>query len=61
MRKVIEFVTVWGESFELSVVQHSSSVWVASGSYHGEHHSTKDRSARSAAARWREWAHSKGG
>jgi len=53
MRKVIEFVTVWGESFELSVVQHSSSVWVASGSYHGEHHSTKDRSARSAAARWR--------
>lgn len=54
-------VVVWGERIELTVSQRSASVWVASGSYMGVPHQATDSSPRSAAARWREWARTKGG
>jgi hypothetical protein len=54
-------VVVWGQEIELSLNQRSPSVWVASGSYMGETHQTTGQSPGSAAARWREWAHTKGG
>lgn len=54
-------VVVWGEPIELEVHQRSKSVWVASGEYMGAYHQTTDRSPGSAAARWKEWAHTKGG
>ena len=57
---MIRQVMVWGKPIEVSVHQKSKSVWVASGSYMGEYKQTTDRSANTAAARWREWAQYKG-
>ena len=53
-------VKVWSESYKIEVYQKSRSVWVASGEYMGELHSTKGSSGTSAAAAWREWARYKG-
>jgi hypothetical protein len=53
-------VIVWGKPYDVEVHKKSKSVWVAHGEYMGEHHSTQDRSAATAAARWREWAQYKG-
>lgn len=57
---MIQTVMVWGQSYEVQVHQQSKTVWVATGSYMGEIHSTQDRSPGTAAARWREWAQYKG-
>jgi len=56
-----QIVNVWGKQIELEVSQRSKTVWIAGGEYMGEYHSTKDRSPASAAARWREWATTRGG
>jgi hypothetical protein len=61
VQQTVVTVVVWDKEYNVECYQRSKSVWVASGEYMGEHHSTTDRSARSAAARWREWAHYKGG
>lgn len=61
MRQVKQMVDVWGKKFEVVITQQSKTVWIASGEYLGESHSTKDRSANSAAMRWQEWARTKGG
>ena len=53
-------VRVWDKPYVVEVHQRSKSVWIARGEYMGESHETKDSSARSAAARWREWATYKG-
>jgi hypothetical protein len=53
-------VEVWGKRCELETYQKSGSVWVASGEYMGESHSTQDRSETTAVKRWREWAEYKG-
>ena len=53
-------VRVHGEPHEVTVDQLSKSVWRATGEYMNERHQTKDRSATTAAARWREWAEYKG-
>jgi hypothetical protein len=49
-------VTVWGEAITVEVHQVSKSVWIASGEYMGQRIDTKDRTASSAAKRWREAA-----
>jgi hypothetical protein len=53
-------VIVWDKPYDLDVYKKSSSVWIGHGEYMGESHSTQDRSANTAAARWREWAQYKG-
>lgn len=53
-------VIVWDKPYDLEVYQKSKSAWTAHGEYMRERHSTEDRSARTAAARWREWAEYKG-
>lgn len=53
-------VQVWGKPYTVSVHQKSKSVWVATGTFMEETHSTTDRSANSAIKRWREWAEYKG-
>jgi len=45
-------VKVWGKFYTVEVYQKSKSVWIASGEYMEEHHSTQGRSASSAAAAW---------
>ena len=49
-------VTVWGEAITIDVEQRSKSVWIASGEYMGQRIDTKDRTASTAAKRWREAA-----
>jgi hypothetical protein len=49
-------VTVWGKQVPVAVHQVSKSVWLAAGDYLGSHIEVKDRSERSALARWREAA-----
>lgn len=58
MQKEVE---VWGKQYTVTLYQKSKSVWIASGEYLGEHRTVQDRSANSAAKRWREWAKYKGG
>jgi hypothetical protein len=54
-------VRVWDEPHTIETHQKSKSVWVASGEYMGETHSTQDRTEGAAVKRWREWAQYKGG
>jgi hypothetical protein len=54
-------VTVWGETFTVTVYQKSKSVWIAVGTYLGERIETKDASAGSALKRWTEAARYNGG
>jgi hypothetical protein len=56
----LEGVKVWGDPYTGEVYQKSKSVWIATGEYMGEVHSTQGRSATSAAATWQEWARYKG-
>ncbi len=49
-------VQVWGERYELSVLQESESVWIARGEYKGKPFQGQGRSATAAAASWREQA-----
>ena len=53
-------VNVWGKPYEVTTARRSKSVWVCSGSYMGEHHSTQDRTESTAIKRWCEWARYKG-
>ena len=52
-------VRVWEgeEPVEITVVQKSKSVWVASGEYMGKSITVQGRSANSAAALWKDAAH----
>lgn len=52
---------VWDQPQKVEVYKKSKSVWVAIGSYMGEHIQTQDRSENTALARWREAARYKGG
>ena len=54
-------VEVWSERIAIDVYQRSKSVWVAQGFYLDQHIQTTDRSAGTAAKRWREAARYKGG
>lgn len=49
-------VTVWGEVILIDVHQVSKSVWIASGEYMGQRFDAKDRTASTAAKRWKEAA-----
>lgn len=53
-------VSVWDVPHVVTVEQASSSVWIATGTYHKETFSVKDRSAKSAAAAWAEAARYRG-
>jgi hypothetical protein len=53
-------VRVWDQPYEVETYRKSKSVWVASGEYMGEHHSTQDRTEGAAVKRWCEWARFKG-
>lgn len=55
------FVRVWDgeEPIEITVVQKSKSVWIASGEYMGQRFSVQGRTANLAAAKWRDAAHYK--
>ncbi|HUZ34542.1 MAG TPA: hypothetical protein VMV19_20930 [Xanthobacteraceae bacterium] len=55
-----ETVMVWGKPCEVKVHQKSKSVWIATGEYMDETHSTKDATAGAAIKRWQEWATFKG-
>jgi len=54
-------VVVWGQQYPVTTYQKSKSVWVATGEYMDESHSTEDRTEGAAVKRWREWAQYKGG
>lgn len=54
-------VDVWGKPIPVSVHQKSKSVWIAQGTYLGQHVETKDRSANAALLRWKEAARYRGG
>lgn len=49
-------VLVWNEDVEVNVYQKSKSVWVANGTYLGDHIEVKGRSVNSALALWRDAA-----
>ena len=53
-------VTVWDRQYEISVYQKSKSVWVAVGTYEGQHIEVKGRSQSQAVSSWREAARYKG-
>lgn len=54
-------VMVWSKPYEVTTYQKSKSVWVATGEYMGESHSTTGQTEGAAIIRWREWAQYKGG
>jgi hypothetical protein len=54
-------VLVWGKQHSVTTYRKSKSVWVATGTYMGESHSTQDQTEGAAIKRWREWAEYKGG
>jgi hypothetical protein len=54
-------VIVWDEPQTVTTYRKYKTVWVASGEYKGESHSTEDSTEGAAIMRWREWAHYKGG
>jgi hypothetical protein len=54
-------VIVWGASCTVETHKKHKTVWVASGEYMGEFHSTEGRTEGAAIKRWREWAQYKGG
>lgn len=54
-------VKVWDVEHRVVVNQHSKSVWIAVGTYHGERVETKGRTETQALAQWREAARYKGG
>jgi hypothetical protein len=49
-------VLVWGKPVEVEVYQRSKSVWIATGSYMGEHLETKSQSPGSALRLWKDAA-----
>ena len=49
-------VEVWGRECELDVNQKSPSVWIATGEHLGKFIMVENRSATSAAAKWKEAA-----
>lgn len=53
-------VKVWDRPYEISVYQKSKSVWIAAGTYEGEHIETKGRTESQAIASWREAARYRG-
>lgn len=53
-------IKVWADDVEVSVHQKSRSVWIASGTYLGEHIEAKGRSEINAIANWRETARHRG-
>lgn len=53
-------VTVWGQTYEVSVHQKSKAVWVARAEYMGEQIETKGATQGAAVIRWREAAQYKG-
>jgi hypothetical protein len=56
-----KIVKVWDTPCEVTTHRKSKSVWIASGTYMGESHSTQGQSEGAAVIRWREWATYKGG
>jgi hypothetical protein len=53
-------VTVWDKRHTIEVYQKSKSVWIAVGSYMGQHIEVKSSSASSAAKLWAEAARYRG-
>jgi hypothetical protein len=53
-------VRVWDKPYPVSTYRKSKSVWIASGEYMGESHSSQDQTEGAAVKRWREWAQYKG-
>jgi hypothetical protein len=53
-------VTVWGKSYEVSIVRESKTVYRAVGTYEGEHIDVKGRSEGSALGLWRDAAQYRG-
>jgi hypothetical protein len=53
-------VFVWDEPHDIAVYRKSKSVWVATGDYMGKLIVVQDKSASTAAKRWREAAEYKG-
>jgi hypothetical protein len=51
---------VHDKPYEVTTHQKSKTVWIASGEYMGERHSTQDKTEGAAIKRWREWAEYKG-
>lgn len=56
MQQRTMIVEVWGQRVEVTVVQHSKTVWTAHGEYLGKSYEGKGRSAGTAAASWKERA-----
>jgi hypothetical protein len=53
-------IRVWDKPYPVSTYQRSKSVWVASGEFMDESHSSEDRTEGTSIKRWREWARYKG-
>jgi hypothetical protein len=53
-------VIVWDKPYEVETYRKYKTVWVASGEYEGEFHSTQGQTEGAAIIRWREWAQYKG-
>lgn len=53
-------VMVWDKPYPVTTHRKSKAVWIASGEYRGEHHSSEGRTEGAAIKRWREWAEYKG-
>jgi hypothetical protein len=53
-------VMVWDKPHVVTTYRKYKTVWVASGTYMGESHSTQGQSEGAAVKRWREWAQYKG-
>lgn len=54
-------VQVWGETVEIDVFQRSKIVWIARGTYLGEHVEVKSKSPGAVVTLWRKTAEYRGG